>query len=165
MRSRVVLSGARLAIASVASLVLLLACSDQQPTDVPDSISMAKGGRGPDPVVDAADPPEAPQNTTLDVRVLGANFDNGSKVRFLLGGKPTKNIGTNSTQFVSTEELVANITIALDAATARLRHRGYNEQEAPGHRNRAVQSEVRQGRRRHRSGHVGPSRRHDGHGP
>ncbi len=72
---------------------------------------------GPDPKVDEAVPPEAPQNTTLDVRVLGANFDNGSTVRFLLDGKPTKNIGTNSTQFVGTGELVANITIALDAAT------------------------------------------------
>ncbi len=51
--------------------------------------------------------------------MLGANFDNGSTVRFLLGGKPTKDITTNSTTFGDTEELVANITIALDADTVK----------------------------------------------
>ena len=117
MRSRVVLSGARLAIAGVTSLVLLQACSDQLPTDVSDSINLAKPGSGPDPIVEGAVPSEAPQNTTLVVRVLGKNFDDGSKVRFLLNGKPTKNIGTNSTRFVNEGELEANITIALDAAT------------------------------------------------
>lgn len=41
--SRIVQSGTRLAIACVALLVLA-ACGDQQPTDIPDSISLAKGG-------------------------------------------------------------------------------------------------------------------------
>ena len=107
-----------MAIAGVTSLVLLQACSDQQPTDVPDSINLARGGGGPDPTVESVTPPEAPQNTTLDVLVKGANFDDGSKVRFLLGGKPTKNIATNSTQFVN-GDLKANITIALDAETVK----------------------------------------------
>lgn len=122
MRSRIVSSETWVAVALVTTLVMLQACSDRQPTDVSPSIDLARGGggsNGPDPEVVAADPSEAPQNTTLDVHVLGKNFDDGSTVRFLLNGKPTKDIKINSTQFVNDGDLLANITIALDADTAK----------------------------------------------
>ena len=47
--------------------------------------------------------------------MFGTNFDNGSNVSLLLDGKATTKIKTNSTRFVTTTELVANITIAFDA--------------------------------------------------
>lgn len=42
--SRIVPSGMRLGVACVAMLVLVPGCSDRQPTDVLDSINLAKGG-------------------------------------------------------------------------------------------------------------------------
>jgi hypothetical protein len=68
-----------------------------------------------DPTVAATDPDGAPQDVTLDVRVLGTGFVSGSEVDFLLDGKGTKEVQTNSTSFVSDTELVANITITADA--------------------------------------------------
>jgi hypothetical protein len=61
------------------------------------------------------DPTSAPQETTLDIRVLGTGYDNGSSARLLLNGKPVSTVKTNSTRFVSATELVANVTIALEA--------------------------------------------------
>ena len=83
----------------------------------PPVLEAAKAS-GPAPVVDATDPNQAPQETTIDVRVLGANFDDGSTVQFLLDQQPTNKVTTNSTTFVNSGELRANITIALDAAVA-----------------------------------------------
>jgi hypothetical protein len=83
---------------------------------------LAKGGGGgaeeDSVVVSDTDPREAEQDTTLDVRVSGSGYDDGSSVRFLLNGKPTKKVKTNSTRFENEQELVANITIALDAVVA-----------------------------------------------
>lgn len=73
------------------------------------------GSGGGGPTVDDADPASAPQDTTLDVRVLGSGFDDGSKAAFLLDGNATNKVVTNSTRFVSSTEVVANITIAADA--------------------------------------------------
>jgi hypothetical protein len=89
------------------------ACTDRGPTLPP--ISAATGGG--DPSVTAADPNNAPQDTTLDVRVLGSGFDKGSRAEWAIAGVPAAKVRTNSTRFVSSKELVANITIALDADT------------------------------------------------
>lgn len=105
-------------VALTLSLAGLTACSeDPSGLDVP-GLSAAQGGKpsgGGDPTVEDTDPGSAPQDTTLDVRVFGSNFDDGSKVAFLLDGKTTTKVVTNSTRFVSGSELVANITIAADA--------------------------------------------------
>lgn len=107
-------------LAAALTLTLGLACSSPMEGGAP-GLEAAKGGPnggGPGPTVDATDPPEAPQGTTLDVRVLGTNYDLGSSVDFLLDGKPTPKIRTNSSSFVSSTEVVANITIADDALIA-----------------------------------------------
>src|SRR5262245_47754067 len=87
------------------------ACTDRGPTVPP--INAAPGGGGPS--VNAAEPNNAPEDTTLDVRVLGSGFDKGSRAEWGIAGVPSSKVRTNSTRFVSSKELVANITIALDA--------------------------------------------------
>lgn len=99
--------------------VLLLAFGCTTPTDdLAPALEAAKGGPGGggDPVVDAADPAGAPQDTTLDVRVLGSNFDRGSVVEFELDEQPTAFIRTNSTKYRNSGELIANVTVSADAA-------------------------------------------------
>jgi len=93
------------------------ACSDgaMSPENAP---VLAKGGGGGGPSVNAADPNSASQDTTLEVRVIGSGFDEGSTVTFLLAGESTPKIVTNSSQFVSSDTLIANISVAADADTA-----------------------------------------------
>lgn len=121
------------------SSLLLVSCADttsMNPTAVPvDGVAAAKGGvpgppggdggdggddggtDGADPVVDATNPMEAPQDTTLDVEVLGDNFEPGSVAEFLLNETETADITTNETRFVNEKKLIANITVSFDAAT------------------------------------------------
>jgi hypothetical protein len=100
----------------------MMACTDQGPL-VPEGLDpqFAKGG-GAKPVkvtVEETDPSAAEQDTTLDVRVLGSGFDDGSKATWLLAGDPKPNqVRTNSTGFVSETELIANITIDAEATVA-----------------------------------------------
>ncbi len=75
--------------------------------------SFAKAPSGP--TVTSTAPAFAGRDTTLDVRVLGSGFDNGSQAAFLLGGAADPKVVTNSTQFVSSTEVVANIRVAADA--------------------------------------------------
>lgn len=77
--------------------------------------SLAKAPSGP--VVTSTAPDFAGRDTTLDVRVLGSGFDDGSVVAFLLGGAADPGVVTHSTRFVSSSELVANITVAANAVT------------------------------------------------
>lgn len=102
---------------ATAALVLVSACADQ-PTQPDPDISFAKGGGGGGPAVDAADPNSAPQDITLDVRVIGSGFDKGSAVKFLKGGQSTPKIVTNSSTFIDRNNIIANITIAVDAEVA-----------------------------------------------
>jgi hypothetical protein len=99
-------------------VVVLGACTDGQPTATGVEPPLLGRGGGGKPQVDATDPSEAPQDTTLEVRVLGSGFDDGSEARMLLAGQATEKVRTNSTRFESETELVANITIAIDAEVA-----------------------------------------------
>ena len=92
------------------------ACADGLPTR-PD-INAAAGGNG-GPAVVAADPSSASQDTTLDVIVSGSGFDAGSQAQWAIAGVPASKVLTNSTRFVNSKRLIANITIALDADTVR----------------------------------------------
>ena len=97
---------------------LLAGCGDSIPTFETTDPTFARGGNNtPDPVVSDVDPNTAPQDTTLDIRVFGANFEDGSTVTIKRGGRAAKEIVTNLTTFVNPGELIANITIALDADT------------------------------------------------
>lgn len=97
----------------VITLLVALACSDQQPT-LPDIRAAAGGGSGGVSVT-AAVPDSATQDTTLDVVVSGSGFDQGSQAQWARSGVLSPKIRTNSTRFVTSKKLIANITIALDA--------------------------------------------------
>lgn len=101
---------------AIASLVFsLAACSGPEPT-LPTIVAASSGGSGT-VTVTAANPDSAPQDTTLNVHVLGGGFDRGSKAQWAQSGVISPNVTTNATQFVSSSELVANITIAISAST------------------------------------------------
>ncbi len=103
-------------VAMLVAQLTLVSCSDRAPT-LP-SISAAKAAGG-DPTVTATDPPGAPQDTTLDVHVFGTNFDRGSRADLALGGVVGPKVKTNSTRFVNSTELIANITISPTADTGK----------------------------------------------
>lgn len=108
-------------ILRIVTVLLLMALPSCRPDTVTSptvtGVSFAKGGGGgPNPKVDATDPPGAPQDITLDVRVLGQGFDEGSVAVWTIDGVEQPEVQTNSTTFVSKEELVANVTIQEDAA-------------------------------------------------
>jgi len=68
--------------------------------------------------VTAADPAASEQGTiNLNVKVTGKGFKNGAKAKwFVTGTTDTGGVTVNSTTFVSSSEVTANITVA-DAAT------------------------------------------------
>lgn len=101
----------------VASLLAVLFACDPSASPVATDPSFAKGGGGPIRVVDT-DPGEAPQDTTLAVRIFGSGFSPGSSSAFLLGGSETPGVVVLRTRFVSETELEADVTIALDAEIA-----------------------------------------------
>jgi hypothetical protein len=102
-----------LLFATVASWVP--GCTDR-PATAP-SIQAAASGNGGGVTVTSTDPNNALQGVTLDVRVLGSGYDRGSKAQWARSGILSPNVTTNSTQFVSPSELLANITIASVADT------------------------------------------------
>lgn len=105
----------------VASLVIGAATACRDTTVVAPPVGgpqFAKGGPSGTPSVTSTTPASAPRNTTLNVTVAGSGFDNGSRATWALNGDSTfatTKIRTNSTRFVSSSKLTANITIASDA--------------------------------------------------
>jgi hypothetical protein len=96
--------------------LIVVGCDDSGPTDpIIDGIQLAKAPK--DVEVTATDPDWAPQDTLLDVRVLGDNFDRGSVAEFQLGGVPAEKVKVKNTRFVSRTELVAEVEVQLDAPT------------------------------------------------
>ncbi|MEO8090394.1 MAG: hypothetical protein ABI703_08865 [Gemmatimonadales bacterium] len=104
--------------------LLLLAVSSCNPADLtsPETPG-AEGARAGTaaPTVSSTDPQAGARNSTLDVRVLGTGYDRGSRAVWALKGDTAlaiTKVKTNSTRFISSKELVANITIAADASLA-----------------------------------------------
>jgi TolB protein len=104
----------RAALAALFVVLSIHACGDG-PTTPP--ASFAHGGASGGVTVTATDPNDAAQDTTLDVVVSGSGFDRGSSAAWAIAGVPSSKIRTNATRYVSSKQLVANITIALDADT------------------------------------------------
>jgi hypothetical protein len=117
------MSSQRRSLAAVAASFTLLSgimiagCQQDGPAgpSVTDIRLARGGGGGKGPKVDSADPPSAPQDTQLDIRVLGSGFDNGSVVTFTIDGTSQPKVVTERTRFVSKRELVAEVTIDLEA--------------------------------------------------
>jgi hypothetical protein len=101
--------------AGVLSL-LGLACGD--PSGPPVE-SMASAVQPTTVTVTAIAPDAVVQDTTLDIRVNGSGFDRGSLAEFLRDGVVDPRVRTNSTRYVKTTELIANVTVALDAVPTR----------------------------------------------
>jgi len=93
------------------------ACTDSAPPSAPSpsGVALARSGGGNGPTVKSTDPDSATVDTTLNVRVIGSGYDQGSRADWAFKGVVSEKIVTNSTEFVSSTELVANITIARDA--------------------------------------------------
>lgn len=104
-------------VITVMAMLGMTGCQDATSTDpTVTGIALAKGGGGgKGPKVESTDPTQASQDTTLDVRVFGSSFDNGSSVTLTIDGTPSGLVRTNSTTFMSDTELIANITIDLTA--------------------------------------------------
>jgi hypothetical protein len=107
-----------LAVAVLITVGALAGCQSE-PSTGPEAVRISAargaGGGGASPTVTSTSPSEAPQGITLDVQVFGTGYSTGAAVSMLLDGKSTTKIKTNSTRFVTSTELVANITIAFDA--------------------------------------------------
>jgi hypothetical protein len=68
------------------------------------------------PTVSSASPGWANQGTVnLNVTISGSGFDRGSSARWYLNGAPYGKIVVNTTSYVSSSQLVANISVASDA--------------------------------------------------
>jgi probable HAF family extracellular repeat protein len=112
----------RASAAAVLAVVLAMisACGERAATG-PDDLGLeaakgATGGSGPR--VAATEPDTGFRGTTINVQVLGSGFDQGSKATWALNGDTafaTTRVKTNSTQYVSSKKLIANITISADA--------------------------------------------------
>lgn len=96
-----------------------VACNNDIPTGASRGSADLSAKPSGEPVVSAADPASAPQDTTLDVAVTGSNFDSGSRVDLAIDEVTSDKVRTNSTTFVSPKRLIANITIAPDAVPER----------------------------------------------
>ncbi|HEX6252095.1 MAG TPA: hypothetical protein VFZ56_11730 [Gemmatimonadaceae bacterium] len=104
----------RLILAATFGLAALVSCTDVPSPVDPAAAHSARGGTS-GPTVARTDPTGSPRGLTLDVRVFGSGFDAGTTVRLGLDGSPSPNVTTNSTRFVSSKELVANVTISSGA--------------------------------------------------
>jgi len=93
-----------------------VSCADPQGTEPNSSAPTLAKGAGGGPSVAATNPSYGDQGSvSLDVHVLGSGFDPGSRASWEKSGVPYAKITVNRTTFVSSGELVANITIASDA--------------------------------------------------
>jgi hypothetical protein len=99
----------------------LLSCSREPvsaPRGVADGPALAAKPAA-NPTVTATNPPFGDQGTTVDVHVIGTGFSSGANATWKLHGiADPAHVRTNSTRFVSSTEVVANITIASDAQLA-----------------------------------------------
>ena len=103
------------------ALLIAGACGrDAVTTPRERATSPALYGKAPTALtVTSANPPFGDQGTTVDVHVVGTGFTSDAKATWLLHGvADSLHVRTNRTTFVSSTELVANVTIAGDATLA-----------------------------------------------
>ena len=124
----------RRSVSELATAGLLLAviggaaCESRQPTspEVAGFPAAKKGGAGGgggggEIIVDSAEPPEGEQGAVgLQIHVFGSGFEKGAKVAFHLPGEtdPDAGMTVQSTEFVSSTEVVATTDIAVDAVVS-----------------------------------------------
>lgn len=90
------------------------------PIGTPADVKAARAVTTADMTVSGATPDSATQDTTLDVTISGSGFVAGTSAVWALGGVPDSlQVRTNTTQFVSSRKLIANITITKSAAATK----------------------------------------------
>jgi probable HAF family extracellular repeat protein len=109
------MSVARRILTVVTTAALIAGCTDPTGMTPREAIGPRFGKVSTTLSVTATSPSQATLDTTLDVTVSGSGFDSGSQAQWLLSGNSDPRVRTNSTHFVSSTSLVANITIAKDA--------------------------------------------------
>jgi hypothetical protein len=111
----------RLTLPLVSAMGMVLACSS--PIDIPARILPAppsvQRAATAAPTVTAALPNQATQDTTLDVQITGSGFDAGSHASFELQGVVDSRVHVNSTRYLKSTAVVANVTIARDAIVSQ----------------------------------------------
>lgn len=100
---------------------VLLACSNEPASSTSPPPSVPVAARAADVlVVSAAQPDSATQDTTLDVTISGSGFAAGSVAQWARGGvSDPAQVRTNSTRYVNSRTLIANITISATASTGK----------------------------------------------
>ena len=95
-----------------ASGLLLCGC---QTSEVPTEPAAARAATTTSVTVTATVPDSSARDTTIDIQVIGTGFDRGSAVTFLRDGVAEPKLRVNSTKYLKTTAVVANVTIAGDA--------------------------------------------------
>ena len=102
----------------VVSLAFTAGCTE--PTSTGSNLA-ARFGKKPGgtstgaPTVTSTLPSSSPRGVTLDVRIFGSGFDAGSKAQWAIDSVPSSKVAVNSTRYVNSGEVIANISIAADA--------------------------------------------------
>src|SRR5688572_31220066 len=108
------------AVGAIAGAILIVACSNDPlapPVDSGQKVSFGKAAS--EITVSSAKPDSATQDTTLDVVITGNGFVAGSTAAWALrGAQDPAQVRTNSTRYVSSRQLVANITVSSTATIA-----------------------------------------------
>ena len=99
----------------IAVVVLTAACQEPIPTEVPSRDVLAARSVADAPTVTATKPSQSLRGVTLDVRVFGSGFGQGSTAQWAIDGVPADQVVTNSVTVLSSTQLIANITISPDA--------------------------------------------------
>lgn len=103
----------------ILGVLALSACTDGVPPSAPIVTGVAATRTASTGLaVKSTKPDTGTVDSTLDVHVFGSGFDAGSRADWALHGVVSAKVATNSTRFVSSTELVANISIARDATLA-----------------------------------------------
>jgi len=120
---RAPLAQIRFAAVLISALLLASSCAPDPAAPANDdglAISAAKAAPTTDMSVSGATPDSATQDTTLDVVVNGSGFVAGTAANWALAGvQDPAQVRTNSTRYVNSRQLVANITISASATAAK----------------------------------------------
>ncbi len=101
---------------------VVMACTEQPSAPGSEALTIREGRSTTtsDMTVASASPDSATQDTTLDVVISGSGFVSGTVADFTLAGvaDPVQ-VRTNSTRYVNSRQLIANITVSASAAVAK----------------------------------------------
>jgi hypothetical protein len=103
----------------LAIAAFIAACTDDASSRIaaPGTPTFAKSGGTTGPSVQSTNPSYSHRDTTLDVHVLGSGFSAGAKAAWSLAGDTTL-VHVNRTTYVSSGEVIANVTVPAGAPLA-----------------------------------------------